>query len=116
MSTTLEGLPAVMSALGAAVHQASLQQTLLLETLDAVQVCDMRGLHAWLSNCLRILQADPASGFLACYIEKRLHDGKACHVHEPCSGVHLHRRHAHTFHHCVYVYQLFKRAHTACKV
>ena len=41
VSTALEGLPAVMSALAAAVHQASLQQTLLLETLDAVQVGDM---------------------------------------------------------------------------
>lgn len=54
VSTTLEGLPAVMSALGAAVHQASLQQTLLMETLDAVQVCGYA-----LPTCLpKLLQQD----------------------------------------------------------
>ena len=74
MSTNLEGLPAVMSALGAAVHQASLQQTLLLETLDAVQVCHMHCLHAF-SN---LLQQDCAcwSCFRHAYLLHRatLHD------------------------------------------
>ena len=38
-----------MSALAAAVHQASLQHTVLLETLDAVQVGVMAYLHVSLS-------------------------------------------------------------------
>ncbi|KAL3139450.1 hypothetical protein ABBQ38_003780 [Trebouxia sp. C0009 RCD-2024] len=41
ISLRLEGLPAVMSALGAAVQQPSLQHSVLLETLDAVQVADV---------------------------------------------------------------------------
>lgn len=76
VTAKLEGVPAVMSCLGAAAHQPSLQHTLLLETLDAVQVCDRPCLHA--CPTYRRMSLVDACLLLACLLAGLLPTQQAC--------------------------------------